>query len=83
MSRTLAANGLTERAYLRDLSGELASNRLFNAADDIVFDGESDSAIAEVPETLAQAQFSAAWSRYDVFILCHRPVSSRFADANR
>ena len=66
MSRTLAANGLTERAYLRDLSGELASNRLFNAADDIVFDGESDSAIAEVPETLAQAQFSAAWSRYDV-----------------
>lgn len=66
MARTLAANGLTERAYLRDISEELASDRLFKAADDLILDDSTGLKIAEVPQSTLMAQFNAAWGRYDV-----------------
>lgn len=66
MARTLAANGLTERAYLRDVSEEFASNRLFNAADDLILDDETGLKIADVPQSGLMAQFNAAWGRYDL-----------------
>jgi len=77
MARTLAANGLTERAYLRDISDELASAKLFNAADDLVFDDEKGEAIAAVPQSGLMAQFNGAWGRYDVSYFA---ISSRDID---
>ena len=74
MARTLAANGLTERAYLRDISDELASSKLFNAADDLIFDDATGEPIAAVPQSGLMAQFDGAWGRYDVSYLA---ISSR------
>lgn len=74
MARTLAANGLTERAYLRDIGEELASAKLFNAADDLVFDDATGEAIAAVPQAGLMAQFNDFWGRYDVSYLA---ISSR------
>lgn len=66
MANSLAAQGLTERAYLREIGSEVASRKLFNAADDIVFDNQTGEAIAAVPSAAALAAFNAAWGRYDV-----------------
>lgn len=66
MANSLAAQGLTERAYLREIGDEVASRKLFNSADNIVFDDTTGEAIAAVPSAAAQAAFNAAWGRYDV-----------------
>ena len=66
MSNSLAAQGLTERAYLRDVAAELSSTRLFSVADDLVFDNETRTPIAPVPDAVAMAEFNARWARYDI-----------------
>ena len=66
MSNSLAYRGLTERAFLRETAAELASTRLFRVADDLVFDNETNSTIVPVPSAVAQAEFNARWSRYDI-----------------
>ncbi len=66
MARSLANQGLTERAYLRDISENLSSQRLFTAADDLVFDNNTGEPIAAVPSTVALAEFSNDWTRFDI-----------------
>lgn len=66
MSNSLAYQGLTERAFLRETAAELASTRLFTVADDLVFDNETNTAIAPVPSAVALAEFNARWARYDI-----------------
>ncbi|MAV46448.1 MAG: peptidyl-prolyl cis-trans isomerase [Alphaproteobacteria bacterium TMED89] len=66
MARALMANGRTERGYLREVSEEIASTRLFEVADDIAFPENDDEPLAAAPDVHAMAQFNTAWTRYDV-----------------